>query len=173
MPIQTAQTGDTIQYRNADGEKSDVLVTSHQRSAPGIPGSSTAVSGGTLAAATYSYRLSAVIGAIETQASTAKTQVTTGSTSTVTLDWTTIAASAPYNGATSFKVYGRTGGSELLMGTVTMPTKTFTDTGSVSPSGALPAATTAVSLTNRIPKQLLTTIAKATTLKGTNVYFKR
>lgn len=173
MPILTAVTGDTVQYRNADGEKSNVLVTSHQRPAPGVPGSSTTVSGGTLTAATYSYRLSAVIGAIETQASTAKTQVTTGSVSTVIIDWTTIAASAPYNGATAFKIYGRSGGSELLMGTVNMPTTTFTDTGSVTPSGALPSATTAISATNRTPKELLTTVAKATSLKGTSVYFKR
>lgn len=173
MPLQTAQTGDTVSYRNADGETTNVLVTSHQRSAPGIPGSSTAVSGGTLAAATYSYRLSAVIGGIETQASTAKTQVTTGTTSTVTIDWTTIAASTPYNGATSFKVYGRSAGSELLMGTVNMPTTIFTDTGSVTPSGALPAATTAISLRTFSPKATLTTIAKATALSSTGAYFKR
>ena len=173
MPLQTAQTGDTVSYRNTDGETTNVLVTAHQRSAPGIPGSATAVSGGTLTAATYSYRLSAVIGGVETQASTAKTQVTTGSNSTVTIDWTTIAASAPYNGATSFKVYGRSAGTELLMGTVNMPTTTFVDTGSVTPSGALPAATTAISLRRFSPKDNLTTVAKATTVNSTNAYFKR
>src|SRR5207247_9638245 len=99
------------------------------------PATSTSTSGGTLAAATYSYRVTFVAFGLETAPSPAKTQVTTGATSTVTID---VTGMVPSN-ATSWKVYGRTGGSELLMGTQTLPaTLTFVDTNAVTPSGALP-----------------------------------
>lgn len=97
---------------------------------------STATTGGTLAAGTYSYRVSALDGAGgETLASTATTQATTGSTSTVTVNWNAV------TGATGYKVYGRTAGAELLIATVGATT-TYTDTGSVTPAGALPVSNT-------------------------------
>lgn len=97
---------------------------------------STATTGGTLAAGTYSYRVSALYGSGgETLASTATTQATTGATSTVTVNWGAVA------GATGYKVYGRVGGSELLLATVGAVT-TWTDTGANTPAGALPAANT-------------------------------
>lgn len=159
---------DTVSYRNATGQTFNGRVIGDQRPAPSPPSMSTNTSGGTLAAGTYSYRVSAVIKGIETQASTAATQVTTGSTSTVTVDFTATAVA----NATSHKIYGRTGGSELLMQTVTMPTTTFVDTGSVTPSGALPAASTNVTID--VPGiALLTNKAKATSYKQTDVYFLR
>lgn len=168
MPLRTANRGDTVQYRNASGESQDMVVLYAQESAPPTPASSTSASGGTLAAATYSYRVSKVVNGIETTASTAKTQATTGSTSTVTVDF-----SVGYDTrATSYKVYGRVGGSELLMATVAAPTTEFVDTGAVTPSGALPAATTAVTLLNPYGAPL-TAVAKATTVKSTNAYFRR
>lgn len=173
MATKTARRFETVSYRDASGNSMDVVVANIQEAAP-APADiaiSTLATGGTLAAATYSYRVSAVIDGIETQASTAKTQVTTGTTSTVTLDWTVAAGKAPWSGATSFKIYGRTGGSELLMGTVAMPTMTFTDTGSVTPSGALPAASTAISFRNRSTKVTQENIAAATAMKQTNVYY--
>lgn len=97
---------------------------------------STATTGGTLAAGTYSYRVSALDGnGGETLASTATTQVTTGTTSTVTVNWGAVA------GATGYKVYGRTGGNEQLLATLGNVTG-WTDAGSVTPSGALPTANT-------------------------------
>lgn len=168
MPLRTANRGDTVQYRATSGETRNMVVQYKQEAAPGQPTSSTATTGGTLAASTYSYRVSAVVNGIETQASTAKTQVTTGATSTVTVDFTAVANSR----ASAHKVYGRVGGSELLMATVNMPTTTFLDDGSVTPSGALPAATTAVTLWDPYGA-LRTAVAKATTLKGTNVYILR
>lgn len=170
MPVRAGKQRrmDTVTYRNATGQTFNGTVIGDQRPAPGAPAMSTSTTGGTLAAATYSYRVSAVVNGIETLASTAGTQVTTGSTSTVTVDFTATANAK----ASAHKVYGRTGGSELLMQTVNMPTTTFTDTGSVTPSGALPSTTTNVTiLVNSIG--LLTNKAKATSYKQTDVYFLR
>lgn len=170
MPVRAAKMrrGDTVAWRNPDGDTLTGRVIQDQRPAPGAPSMSTSTTGGTLAAATYSYRVSAVIRGIETTASTAATQVTTGSTSTVTVDFTATAVA----NATSHKIYGRTGGSELLMQTVAMPTTTFIDTGSVTPSGALPAASTNVTID--VPGAgVQTNKAKATSYKQTDVYFLR
>jgi hypothetical protein len=96
----------------------------------------TATTGGTLAAGTYAYRVSATTyGNLETTAATEQTIVTTGTTSTVTISWTAVL------GATGYKVYGRSSGGELLITTISNPTTTsYVDTGSVTPSGALPAS---------------------------------
>jgi hypothetical protein len=97
---------------------------------------STAITGGTLAAGTYSYRVSALDGAGgETLASEATTQTTTGSTSTVTVNWGAV------TGATGYRVYGRTVAGEQLLATVGNVT-TWTDDGSATPAGALPATNT-------------------------------
>jgi hypothetical protein len=103
---------------------------------PSGVGTSTSTTGGQLAAATYSYRVSAVNEYGETLASTGVTRVTTGTTSTVTVSWTAVP------GALSYRVYGRTGGSELLIATIGAPVVTWTDTGWFTPSGALPGANT-------------------------------
>jgi hypothetical protein len=95
----------------------------------------TATTGGTLAAGTYWYRVSAINSRGETIASTETSQVTTGSTSTVTVNWGAV------TGATGYKVYGRTTGAELLIATVGAVT-TYIDTGAITPSGALPTANT-------------------------------
>ena len=172
MPLRVGKLGQSVIYRDAAGQSHAAVVIGQQYNAPAIPASSTNTTGGTLAAATYSYRVSAVIAGVETAASAAKTQVTTGATSTVTIDWTTIAASAPYSSASAFKIYGRTGGSELLMGTVNMPTKTFTDTGAVTPSGALPVANNAVRIRlNHLKTVLL--VAKATAMRQAARYYQR
>ena len=174
MPLRRALKDQTVQYRNAKGETFNARVTGHQVAQPAnsIFSLSTATSGGTLAAATYSYRVSVVVDGIESVPCTAKTQVTTGSTSTVTVDVT--AGIAAYPTATAFKVYGRTGGSELLMATITPPTATFVDTGAATPSGAIPSATNNVSLrvmhSHGLP---LTNIPPATTMKSTGAYFAR
>jgi hypothetical protein len=57
-------------------------------------------------------------------------------TNTLTVKW------AAVTGATSYKVYGRSTGAELLMATVAAPTLQWVDTGSVTPSGALPTSAT-------------------------------
>lgn len=94
----------------------------------------TATTGGTLAAGTYSYRVSAIDGAGgETLASAETAQATTGATSTVTVNWGAV------SGATGYKVYGRTAGAQLLIATVGAVT-TYVDTGAVTPAGALPVS---------------------------------
>lgn len=173
MPLRTPKVSQTVSYRNAAGKTTDAVVLARQESAPPQPTTTTSATGGTLADGTYSYRVSAVINGIETTASPAKTQATTGGgTSTVTVSWATIALTSPYSGASAFKVYGRTGGSELLMGTVNMPTTAFTDTGAVTPSGALPAATGSVRLKLIHYKQVVTAV-KATVAKQVNRYYAR
>lgn len=177
MPTRVAKKrrNDQVIFRTAKGKTRTGQVLRDQ-TAPITPASSTATTGGTLAAATYSYRVTLVYGAaaLESAPSPAKTQVTTGSTSTVTVDWTAL---IPATGAqpTAAKVYGRTGGSELLMATVSMPTTTFVDTGAATPAGALPADTGQV-LIHMGPGSTLPNVVagKMTTYKGTTpVYIKR
>lgn len=172
MPLRAAVLGDrgkTVIYRNADGKSLDMVVLYAQEAAPAVPASSTEATGGTLAAATYSYRISKVVNGIETTVSTAKTQATTGATSTVTIDWTATLDSR----ATAYKVYGRTGGSELLMAEVEVATATlFVDDGSETPSGALPAATSDITLWDPYGAPR-TAVAVATTVKSTDAYFLR
>lgn len=169
----TPKVGYTVSYRTADGSTTDAVVLGRQETAPPAPTTTTSGTGGTLADATYSYRISAVIGGVDTPASPAKTQVATGGgTSTVTVNWTTIAALPQFSGATAFKVYGRTGGSELLMATVNLPTTTFTDTGSVTPSGALPTANGTVRLRLGSLRSVITAL-RATASKQINRYYVR
>jgi len=68
---------------------------------------------------------------------------TTGTTTgSVTLNWAAVA------GATGYNVYGRSQGGELKMTPSAITALTFTDTGSVTPSGALPTGGFATTVTN-------------------------
>lgn len=125
-------TGKTF---TASATASSGTVTSQLTTPAGV-GTSTATTGGQLAAATYSYRVSALNEYGETTASTGVTRVTTGTTSTVTVSWTAVP------GAISYRIYGRASGSELLIATVGAPTVSWTDTGWFTPSGALPGSNT-------------------------------
>lgn len=80
----------------------------------------TATTGGTLAAATYSYQVSAVIARFgEIQASAEVSQVTTGSTSTVTLSFSTPSNMPDGASPILYKVYRSTSsGNEVLVGVV-------------------------------------------------------
>lgn len=122
---------------------------------PVVSSTNTSTTGGTLAAATYYYRVSAINSGGETLACTEVSQITTGTTSTVTINWTSVP------GATGYKVYGRATGAELLIATVGL-VSTYTDTGSVTPSGALPAS-------NTTPKVLI----GALNMKGRAVYWEK
>lgn len=105
----------------------------------------TATSGGTcLDTTNYYYRVAALNSNGTTLAST-ETSITTGASgsniNTVTVKWVGVI------GATSYKVYGRSTGAELLIGTVSSNnTNSFVDDCTVTPSGALPAANTTVGL---------------------------
>lgn len=174
MSNRTAKLNDVVSYRNAAGETTDVVVTGTQIAAP-VAGDFTVVgsnTGGTLTAATYSYKVTAVVSGVETPTSVAETGVVTvGTTGSVTIDFTVGLTSFPT--ATSWKVYGRVGGSELLIATVTVPTATYIDTGAVTPAGAQPTNTGAVRFKNFGTKTVQTQVGKATSESSTNAYFNR
>lgn len=174
MTNRAAKMNDVVSYRDAAGSTTDVVITGIQRSAPAAGDFTVTPSaaGGTLASATYSYKVTAVVDGVETPpVAAAKTAVVTGPTGSVTINFTTGLASFPT--ATAWKVYGRVGGSELLIATVTAPTATYVDTGAVTPAGALPTATSAVRFRNRGTKVTQTQIPLATTTKQTGAYTNR
>ncbi len=110
------------------GNSIAIRVKSENLRQPTAPTLATAASGGTLAAATYSYKISALSATGESLASTAASVVIgSGTTNKVTLTWTAV------NGAVGYKVYGRTAATEKYMTTVGGSTLTFEDTGSVTP----------------------------------------
>jgi len=76
---------------------------------PVMAAPTTSASGGVLAAATYSYRISAINANGETTAAVAQTIAALGSSSSNILTWS---ASA---GATGYRIYGRTAGAERLI----------------------------------------------------------
>lgn len=80
---------------------------------PAAPTLSTATTGGTIAAATYSVRITARSGFGETAATTSVTQTTTGTTSTLTV--TLPATNLPFGA----NIYIGTAGNEVLQGTGT------------------------------------------------------
>lgn len=113
------------------------VLTHAPLSTPTITSVTTATTGGSLpAATTHSYRVSAINATGETLASAAVTVTTgAGSTNANTVNWSAV------DFATGYKVYGRTGGAELLIAEVGAVTS-YVDDGSITPSGALPAANT-------------------------------
>jgi phage tail tape-measure protein len=173
MALQTAVVGDVVQIRNAAGKTRNATVIQTQPAV--IAGAAWSVAnsgtGGTLTAATYSYRITQVVNGVESAPATAETTVVAGGTTnkcTITL---------PGVAGTIYKIYGRTGGSELLIGTTAAGASSFDDTGAVTPSGALPTADGRIGVWN--PSGGLTsgdlggTAIKATSMKSVNAYFKR
>jgi hypothetical protein len=93
---------------------------------PATPALATTGTTGTLAAATYYYRLSATSGAGETQAIAASpvSVTTTGTTSRNTLSWAVI------TGATGYKVYRSTDNTTWFVNAVSAGTTSLIDNGS-------------------------------------------
>lgn len=171
MANRNAKLFETVSYRNAAGETTDIVITGIQKAAPDNAGYTLtpSASGGTLANGTYSYRVSIVEAGVESPASTAKTTAVTGPTGSVTIDATALLAAHPQ--ATHWKLFGRVGASEALMATTVRATPTFVDTNAVTPSGAVKAANGAIAGRDRGTKTNLTQIAKATAVKQTGVYY--
>lgn len=92
------------------------------------------VGAGSLSAATYYYRVSAINANGETPPST-ETSIVLAATGGVNVNWTKI------TGATGYKIYGRTTGVEQLIATVG-DVATYLDGGTISPSGAMPTRNT-------------------------------
>lgn len=114
-----------LNYWNANGG-SGIL--------PPVTVTPTPGSAGTMAAGVKSYRVSALNARGETLTSNAATATTVGATGSVSVAWSAVA------GATSFNVYGRTAGNELLIANAAA--SPFVDTGAIAPAGAVPAANT-------------------------------
>jgi parallel beta-helix repeat protein len=97
---------------------------------PGVTGVAVAylAGSGTLAAATYSYRVSATNAVGENLASVAVTGVATASSARMQVSWTAV------TGATGYNVFGRVGGSEQMIAQGVTGTS-FIDDGTITPMG--------------------------------------
>lgn len=104
--------------------------------APVASAATPSATGGTLAAGSYFYKVTAINALGETVGSNEVTATTTGSTSSVAVTW------AAVTGATGYKVYkGSAAGAEssyFAVGAVT----SFTDTGTAGTAGTVPASNT-------------------------------
>lgn len=118
--------------QGSHGDNLAIDILSENISAPTTPTVVVGASGGTLIAATYAYKVTAISAIGETLPSTASsTVVASGTTNQLTVSW----AAVP--GARGYKVYGRiTGGSFGLLATVGSNTLSFVDTGTVTPTVA-------------------------------------
>lgn len=116
--------------------------------------------GGSLAAGTYSYRVSARNADGETLASTAVTAtIATTTTGSVALSWTAPTVPAGTDPVTGYRVYGRIGGSEGLLAEVT--TTSYTDTGAATVGAAPPTANTTGGVPGDHPGHVTVAVAGA------------
>lgn len=115
-------------------------LTAASLAAPVLNTATTATTGGTLAATTYFYVLTALNANGETLQSNEISRVTTGSTSTVSHSWSAVA------GATGYKLYRSTATTTETLLTTLGAVTSYTDTGALTPGAAVPptANTTAV-----------------------------
>jgi predicted secreted protein len=103
--------------------------------APGTVTPTPSSSGGTLAAGTYFYKVTATNAAGETIGSPEATTTTTGSTGSVALAWSAV------SGATGYKIYrGASAGAESVF--FTSATNSFTDVGGAGTAGTVPTTNT-------------------------------
>ncbi len=93
---------------------------------------------GSLGSGTYYYRVSATTPAGET-VPCAEKSIGVGASAGVILTWQQVP------GATGYRVYGRSTGAELFIAAVTTGSVvTYTDAGTITPSGAMPTVNTAL-----------------------------
>ncbi len=149
--VQNASTASVI---NVDTTNSRVAVDSSfaAMTSPTISANTTATTGGTLAATTYYYEVTALDGTGgQTAPSAQVSQTTTGAASTVTLTWAPITGAEGYNvyRSTTTGVY-TTDSVYSTLGTVSGANLTFTDTGTTAAvtNTVPPATTTAYTVTN-------------------------
>jgi predicted secreted protein len=121
--------------RGIDGFFDFSIGNSAALAAPGTVTPTPSASGGTLAAATYFYKVTATNGAGETIGSPEATATTTGSTGSVALAWVAV------SGATGYKIYrGTAAGAESV--SFTSVTNSFTDVGAAGTAGTVPTTNT-------------------------------
>jgi len=130
----------SVLYRHIDGQVYDGYIVGQQVGALSTPGVPTVTPQGTTGATTYSYRIVARNSSGVTLAGTGGTTATGNATLSATnfnrVTWSAV------TGAESYDVYGRTAAAELFMANTTA--LTFDDTGTITPSGALPGSNTTV-----------------------------
>jgi hypothetical protein len=102
--------------------------------APTLNVTSTSTSGGTLAAATYYYKITAITPLGETLASNERSQVTTGATSSNTLTWPAV------SGATGYRVYRGTAAGVQTHYYALGNVLTYVDTNAAATAGTPPVA---------------------------------
>jgi hypothetical protein len=173
--VRTKRQGRTnVIYRDAKGKtKAGVVLAVAPRPETPVMTLTPSTSGGTLAAGTYWYRVSAVSAVGEGLACVEQSAVTTGATGSVSISVVAVP------GATSYKFYGRTQGAELLL--VSQAGTTYVDTAAATPAGALPTlattpgnATVNTRASNYAPKAGTTAVPQALTMRGAGVkYFHR
>lgn len=114
-------------------------------SPPETPTSSTSGSGGSLAAATYAYVVTALTNLGETTPSPIKTQAASGGSSTITIEWDSI------TDAVGYRIYGRTNsiGGLHLLATVDSLTTDWVDTGENIAFGDTPPIVNTARLLNQ------------------------
>jgi hypothetical protein len=130
----------TVKYNAADGTKrsygAKAIAMAVRPSTPSAPTGVAAPTGGSIPITTStSYRITTYTpsGLTESLPSTAVLVATTTNNSTVTLTIPPLAGSYA-------SIYGRTSGTELYLGTVSLDTTaTFVDTGATTPAGAMPS----------------------------------
>ena len=132
MPLLDAVVGDTVQYRNADGETSNVIVLGVQPEAPdSAPDVDDDDTGGTLEAGTYSYRITRIVNGAESEASAAGTVVVASGSTNVTI------VTLPGEDGVQYGIYGRSAGTEEFMVVTAAGADSFIDTGEITPDGPL------------------------------------
>lgn len=136
----------TVQPDPAALEDPQVFTTDTSITLAVVPGPTNLVptplgTGGTIAAGTYYYVVTAVVPGGETIASNEVTAILSGATSKVTLNWTAVA------GATAYKIYrGVTVAGEVLLASPAGTATSYIDTGAAPPGGT-PAPTNQVNVT--------------------------
>lgn len=136
MPIRGAQKGDVVTYRKASGKTENATVVGAQPATLAFTGAEVTqnATGGTLGTGTFSYRISQVVDGVEGNASAAATEVIAAGATNRNI------ITLPGVAGVIYKVYGRTSGAELLIHTSAAGASSFSDTGSVTPSGAFIAS---------------------------------
>ena len=110
----------------------------------GVTANQTTVSSGALATGNYAYTVTAFNAFGETLPSSEVTVTVTAPKNAAAVSWNPILGDI-----SGYKIYGRTSGSELLIGTVSAATTSFTDNGTITPAGAMPTSNTTTLTTDQ------------------------
>jgi hypothetical protein len=104
---------------------------------PTLTSATASATGGSLAAATYYYEITATTAYGETLSSNQVSATTTGATGSVALKWLALTSAS----VTGYRIYRATAsGQETLLTSVAATATSYTDTGSAVPGSTVPPA---------------------------------